>query len=444
MNPGGGYSNRVQQLGTFAASPESQAGALSEDISDPLYGNSGGAQERVALLATVHQLRTACRALLHKLLHLQARSSSECTTLQKAIAQSVESNGKQADRPSTASRYPTGGTSWRPVWRKNDLEEAGDFYTIRMVKGRRQVIKRRSAHWGYWRDARNVRRELEHWLQVHPLAAPELLPSQSQLRRTGSSSLAFAVTQHGGYAKLLAERSAQHTFKIGQRQAIGHWQDFETLRRELQPFLHPIPEAHHGHDGPPPQHLQHCCTTGFQQQMYLEGHCLPSSSQQGCLKMVTQQELMAAGRMDLLHAVRLWGGFTHVADRLGVLPNTRHKRSCEDLRLEIEAVSREQNWKPGVMPNGPQLQAAGQHGLVAAIRCMGGFRTIAAKIGLTPGRSDNRGRPKKAEAAAKQLQMAAAAASEEEQVEAAARSMGMVHVGAEDIGVDLSLSRQLA
>lgn len=73
MNPGGGYSNRVQQLGTFAASPDSQRGALSEDISDPLYGNSGGAQERVALLAAVHQLRVACRALLHKLLHLQAR-----------------------------------------------------------------------------------------------------------------------------------------------------------------------------------------------------------------------------------------------------------------------------------------------------------------------------------------------------------------------------------
>lgn len=58
---------------------------------------------------------------------------------------------------------------------------------------------------GYWRDVRNVRQELEHWLKTHPLGAPQLLPSQSQLRRTGSSSLAFAVTQHGGYAKLLAE-----------------------------------------------------------------------------------------------------------------------------------------------------------------------------------------------------------------------------------------------
>ena len=70
MNPGGGYSNRVQQLGNFAGS---QASTFSEDINDPLYGNSGGGQERVALLAAVHQLRTACTALLQKLMHLQAR-----------------------------------------------------------------------------------------------------------------------------------------------------------------------------------------------------------------------------------------------------------------------------------------------------------------------------------------------------------------------------------
>ena len=73
MNPGGGYSNRVQQLGNFAAAPDSQASTFSEDINDPLYGNFGGAQEHVALLAAVHQLRTACRALLQKLMHLQAR-----------------------------------------------------------------------------------------------------------------------------------------------------------------------------------------------------------------------------------------------------------------------------------------------------------------------------------------------------------------------------------
>lgn len=41
------------------------------------------------------------------------------------------------------------------------------------------------------------------------------------------------------------------------------------------------------------------------------------------LRMPSHQELEGAGRMDLLHAVRCWGGFTAVADRLKVLPNTR-------------------------------------------------------------------------------------------------------------------------
>lgn len=74
MNPGGGYSSRIQQLGTFACSvTKPQQGLLCEDINDPLYGNSGGAQERTALLAAVHELRIACRGLLQKLMHLQSR-----------------------------------------------------------------------------------------------------------------------------------------------------------------------------------------------------------------------------------------------------------------------------------------------------------------------------------------------------------------------------------
>ena len=73
MNPGGGYSNRIQQLGTFAPTADAGQGILSEDINDPLYGNSGGAQERAALLAALHHLRIACRGLLHRLLHLHTR-----------------------------------------------------------------------------------------------------------------------------------------------------------------------------------------------------------------------------------------------------------------------------------------------------------------------------------------------------------------------------------
>ncbi len=116
---------------------------------------------------------------------------------------------------------------------------------------------------------------------------------------------------------------AQHDFKIGQRKASGHWQDFETLKQELQPYLHPILEPGPGSDDPTAVSQRHHHAAGVRQQAFSKGKGVMSSSQQGCCKMATQQELMAAGRMDLLNAVRLWGGFTAVADRMGALPNTR-------------------------------------------------------------------------------------------------------------------------
>ncbi len=128
----------------------------------------------------------------------------------------------------------------------------------------------------------------------------------------------------------------------------------------------------------------------------------------------------------------------------------RHRRSHDHLKQEIEEVIREQNWKAGIMPRGQQLQSAGQHGLVAAIRQMGGFRSIATKIGLQPGRSDNRGRPKKAdsdareaertaaetakmEAAAKQLGFTVTAAREMERADSAAQASRKVEIGAREL-----------
>ena len=73
----------------------------------------------------------------------------------------------------------------------------------------------------------------------------------------------------------------------------------------------------------------------------------------------------------------------------------RHNRSEQGLRVEIQEVVRQQQWQAGVMPSARQLQAAGQHRLVAAIRQRGGFKTIAAKLELSPQKLDNRGRKPK-------------------------------------------------
>lgn len=68
-------------------------------------------------------------------------------SLQQAIAESLQSSARDKEEAFSKSRSQTGGVNRWPVWRKNDLEEAGDFYTIRVVKGQRQVVKRRSAQW---------------------------------------------------------------------------------------------------------------------------------------------------------------------------------------------------------------------------------------------------------------------------------------------------------
>ena len=55
------------------------------------------------------------------------------------------------------------------------------------------------------------------------------------------------------------------------------------------------------------------------------------------------------------------------------------------------------------MPSASQLQAAGQYHLIAAVRQHGGFKSIAARVGLSPQRLDKRGRKPKTAAAQEPL-----------------------------------------
>lgn len=50
-----------------------------------------------------------------------------------------------------------------------------------------------------------MRLELQKWMQANPAKDPSKLPSQTQMRRTGDNSLAFAIHKHGGYAKVYPE-----------------------------------------------------------------------------------------------------------------------------------------------------------------------------------------------------------------------------------------------
>ena len=81
---------------------------------------------------------------LHGLL---CRCISNGITIQVAIAESLQSSVQVEDKVAPLARNHAGSGNRWPVWRKNGAEEAGHFYTIRVVKGQRQVVKRRSAEW---------------------------------------------------------------------------------------------------------------------------------------------------------------------------------------------------------------------------------------------------------------------------------------------------------
>ena len=70
-------------------------------------------------------------------------------TLPRAIARflSKADQPQLPDKPAKASKLSVSSKIRRPVWRKNDSEQPGDFYTIRTVKGKRQVIKKRTVGW---------------------------------------------------------------------------------------------------------------------------------------------------------------------------------------------------------------------------------------------------------------------------------------------------------
>ena len=78
-----------------------------------------------------------------------------------------------------------------------------------------------------------------------------------------------------------------------------------------------------------------------------------------------------------------------------LLAACRHTGTFEDLCAVLDELIQQQGWEPGLMPKSCQLQHAGQHGLVAAVRQMGGFKSIAADLGLAPCVPDKRGRRKK-------------------------------------------------
>ncbi|GAB4817705.1 hypothetical protein N2152v2_004751 [Parachlorella kessleri] len=372
INPQGLYSTRVARLGTFgAASLRVIPGQLADDIPDPLYGAMGGAAELAALRAAVHRIAFACRGLVHSLVQLRARSPPSMG-LRRALAVSRQCPllcpGVMRSRERLAER-------WRPVW-----QQGGDLYTIRWTGQQRQVVRHHTTlrcsngkAWGYWQDPANVEEELRHWMAQ--AGQQDRLPTQQQLRASGANTLAASIANLGG----LAAYSRRMGLPMAARHPNGYWNDFANLAAELAPFMESAgisqravgdsAEGRLGGSGaclavqqggmretraPAGSSAAPAATllgTGTMRRRSGRGTAAgasptaPPPPRQ--LVFPKQQQLAAAGRFDLLYAIRLHGGRAEVARRLGARLSRDPPRSVDQICTQLRAFMSQQQQREG-------------------------------------------------------------------------------------------------
>ena len=168
------------------------------------------------------------------------------------------------------------------------------------------------------------------------------MPTSAVLVKAGRSSLAAAISRHGGGNKFAERLGLQMSHS---QKTKGYWKDFENLKIELLQFL---------------------------------------KNAEDPLTMPNSKELSDAGRADLENPIRIHGGRDMVAERLNLKPGSKAKPAgywddFENIRREVMLIVGDS----GVMPTKTSLGKLGRNDLAVAItRKHGGFPVLADKLGI--------------------------------------------------------------
>ncbi|KAK4533509.1 hypothetical protein CCYA_CCYA17G4391 [Cyanidiococcus yangmingshanensis] len=227
------------------------------------------------------------------------------------------------------------------------IRKFGGFITVASKLGLSRESINGTRPRGYWSNFENLRNELEAFIQEN--GHPGIMPRFDQFRMYDREDLIRAIQRHGGPAEV-ARR--MHYFWYG---PSSFWRDFENVRKRLCAFLQK--------PGQP----------------------------QG--RMPTQQELILAGRLDLVYGVHLHGGVYEVAWRLGldVVDPPRapfYWNAFENVETEIFSFLNcavTAAWiQNGVMPTSITVVRSGRRDLAASIRRHGGWDVITRRFNLRP------------------------------------------------------------
>lgn len=204
-------------------------------------------------------------------------------------------------------------------------------------------MRRKKKPNGYWKDFANVEKAILKFVRQHGVKG--VMPTSYMLTKAGQSSLANAISTHGGVQKV-GERIGM----VNRKKPNGYWDDFATLRRELLMFV-----KEHGRHGAMP----------------------------------TTKELELARRSDLVNAIRKHGGAYVVAKKLGLIVDKYPRGYWGDFgNLEKELFQFvDKKGGSGTMPTFQELKDVGLGSLVSAIQKYGGSTSVAKRLGLSISRN---------------------------------------------------------
>lgn len=199
----------------------------------------------------------------------------------------------------------------------------------------------------YWKSEANVRKETLQAAKL--LRTAPFMPSEKQLRRKKLSSLALAITNHGGFP-----RFAKKCGLIPRRVPNGYYDSIGILGKDLRKLATNL-----GQPG-----------------------VMPTST------LLRRHRLFS-----IMSAIARHKGFFKVAEAVGLQlahnqkPNGYYNDFANVVSEVIDAVK--QLGTLGQMPSSGDLSGLGRSGLTVGIIRHGGFHAVASRLGLKPGRMPN-------------------------------------------------------
>ena len=348
ISPGSYYSSRVKRIGPFSAHirPKGPANNLPSqlDIPDPLYFSKDvpvrpdlmkdilverdhlkrSRKEAENLNALSRDLAYCCKGLVDMLqvIHDDTFGSSFQGKMKPRdiLQQVLRCPGLWMEFPyGREGKFVMHGRSKsRKYWPRPS-------YSGMIVKQNKLTRSRNIKEKGYWKVFENVENELRSFMKENNMST---LPTQAMLRKNGKHSLASSIDDHGG----LSIFASKMGLKLYKRRPNGFWSNLKVLKHEITQF---IKEEESNH---------------------------PDS-------MPTAQELVKAGRSDLVRAIRMHGGFSEVASSIGVKSH-RSLHQWEESGILNFLQGLKQN---GIEISRTSIRKANLSGLESAIDRLGGF-----------------------------------------------------------------------